>query len=104
VSRQYEVDLVVGQIVERAGVVQQQQPQVLLAARVPLEEVAQVGFAFAPHEVGADDLDGAHPRVDRGRVVHQQCHAIGGEAVAHDVDCLVVVVAEDGEAAARQAS
>ena len=53
-------------------------------------------------QFGADDLHRTDGGVDDGLLVDQEADAVGGERGAHLVRRLVVVVAEDGEAARRQ--
>ena len=96
VPRQDEVDVVVGQVVEGARIVEEQEAQVPVEARVRAQQLAQVGVAVPPHEVGADDLHGAGLGARDGRRVDQQLDAVGRERGAHLVGCFVVVVPEHG--------
>ena len=58
VSREDEIDLVLGQRVKAHGIVEQEQTQVSVAARKAREEPAEVFAVAAIDEVGTDDLDG----------------------------------------------
>ena len=104
VTRENQVHRIVGQIVERAGIVEQQQSAVALQARVCGEQVLQMLASIAADVVSSDDLHRPSLGVDRARLVHQEPDAVGLEARADFIRGLVVVIAEDGEQAVEKAS
>ena len=99
VAREREVHLAGRHVAEAPRIVEQQEAQVTVAARVAREQRRERARAVAEAVVGADDLHGARRRLDGHLLVVEQPDARRREGRAHLAGRLVIVVAEDGEAA-----
>jgi len=102
VAGEGEVDLIRWHVMEGRGIVEHQQPQVAVQAWMSGEERRQVLRLIAPVVVGAQDLYRADGCLDAGLGVDQERYANGLQSALHFVGSLVIVVAEDREAAPAQ--
>ena len=102
VTRQHEIPVPLGQVTERARIVQQDDPQRARRARVLEARALEAGLPIAVREVHADDLHRPGRRSSRPGVVDEQVDAVVLERARHDRRRLVIVVAVAGEDPARQ--
>ena len=97
VPRQHEIAFALGEMPERARIVEEHDSGHSGPSRVPQADALHVGFSIAPDEIHSHDLDRTRTGIDDPLVVDQENDAIGGERPGDDLRRHVVVIAVTGE-------